>query len=489
MAIYKPGLALLCTLGLGGCNSVLPPASDTLNTLEADLQQHYGYLMQLEPDLSEKRRDERVADLLLAPLQPLQAMELLLINSPQVRAQLAALGIAQAQRLQAGMINNPTLALGALRPEGGGRWQLDAGISQSILDWFTRPLRNTLAETQLATTQLELHAYLHRQLFNAQSLYYNALAAQQLSEIRHLQMQSAEANYSLAQSLYEAGNIPERRLLQYRLEVQAQERQWQQAQLAAQLSRIALANLLGLKPNLKMQLPDNLPLLPAQDNFSSDALYQHALAQRVDLQLARLHVQTAEQKLALQKKAGAFTELELGANIERETDGNYRAGPEVAFSLPLFDRGHARRFGAEAAIIQARELLTAQELQVENDIASALLALADARMRAEQIQTHSLPLQREMQALQLREYNFMLASAFELIALKRQEFELQEDYVDALLSYWLARSELALASGQSLLPDPELKARKNLAPDINETDTDHNPHIDHSMHHGDRHHD
>lgn len=485
MFSYKP-LLLVCAVSLGGCSSTSLTPADALDSVAADVQRKHESVAQLDFNLSEQARRVRIDELLREPLQPAQAMELLLINSPQVRAQLAGLGIAQAQQLQAGLVSNPVLALGALRPEGGGRWQLDAGISQSLLDLFTRPLRTRLAEAELVAAQLELSEYLNHQLYNVQQLYYQVLAKRQLHQLQGSQHQSAEANYSLALSLYEAGNIPERSLLQYQLEVQAQLRKLNQTSVSAQKSRIALVGALGLAADTEIKLPENLPALPADENFSSASLYQHALTQRNDLQLARAQLKTAEHNLALQQKAGNFTRLELGVNLERETDGSYMAGPEIAFNLPIFDRGYARRYGAAAGMTRAQEWVIAKEIEIATEIANALLTLTHARATAEQIQTQSLPLQRKVQGLKLREYNYMLGSAFDLIELKQQEFTLHSALVEALLSYWLARSELALASGQSLSRASDVQSKESELPIPN---TDHDQSSDHSMHHHGAHHD
>src|SRR5690606_5100816 len=413
---------------------------------------------------------------------------LLLINSPQVRAELAGLGIAQAQQLQAGLVGNPVFALGALRPEGGGRWQLDAGISQSLLDLFTRPLRTRLAEAELVAAQLELAEHLNHQLDNVQQLYYQALAARQLHQLQSAQHQSAEANYSLALSLYEAGNIPERSLLQYQLEVQAQARQLNRTKVSAQQSRIALAGILGLAADTEIKLPESLPTLPADENFSSANLYQHAFTERSDLLLVRAQLRPSQRNLALQHKTGGFTHLELGANLERETDGSTMTGPEIAFSLPIFDRGYARRYGAAAAITRAHELVEAKEIEIATEIENALLTLTSARATAEQIQMQSLPLQRKVQALKLREYNYMLGSAFDLIKLKQQEFALHAEFINAALTYWLARSELGLASGQSLSP-VHSKELELAVPQTDHSQTNHSQSGDHSIHHHGGHHD
>jgi outer membrane protein TolC len=480
MAIYRFWLpALIGSLGLLGCSNLPPDKPDPFSGIE---QQHLP-VAGLTLDLTESERQARVDELLQQSLTPTQAMELMLINSPQVRVELAELGIAQAQQLQAGLLSNPRFGLGALRPEGGGRWQLDAGISQSILDIFTRPLRKQLADAEFTAAQIKLHLRLSQQLYKVQHHYYKTLAASELTQLQAAHYQAAEANLSLAQSLFKAGNIPERHLLQYQLDAQAQMRQQQETEMNARQKQIALGALLGLDSAAVIQLPKKLPSLPGADNFTRTELITIAKQKRSDLQLARTQVRATENSLALQNKMGAFTEIELGANVERESDGSYKAGPEIAFSLPVFDRGHARAQSAQATIQRSQALLQAQEIQTEAEISSALLVLNNARASVEHIEQTSLPLQRKVQTLKLREYNFMLSSAFELIQLKQQEFDLTRERTNALLAYWQARSALALASGQSLAvdtkPTPEKPAPEKIAPEV-----------DHPMHnHGDHHHD
>lgn len=496
MAIFKFWLlALLGSLGLMGCSSLPPDTADPFSAIE---QQQLA-VRDITLDLTEDDRRARVDELLQQTLSPVQAMELLLINSPRVRAELADLGIARALELQAGLLSNPSFGIGALRPEGGGRWQLDAGISQSILDIFTRPLRQQLADAEFTAAQITLHQRLNQQLYQMQLQYYKTLAANELAQQHNAQYQAAEANLSLAQSLFDAGNIPERHLLQYQLDAQAQIRQKYEAETSARQQLTTLGALLGFDSSTLIKLPKQLPKLSDTDSFDRAELLTIAMQQRHDLQLARAQVHATENALALQNKTGAFTEIEVGANVERESDGSYKAGPEIAFSLPIFDRGHARVQRAQAAIQRSKALLQAQEIQTEADISSSLDALASARASVEQIEQTSLPLQRKVQTLKLREYNFMLSSAFELIQFKQQEFDLLRERTKALLAYWQARSELSLAIGQSL---PVAFERDNEHDDEhrNEHPPEHQSEkpaqekpaeeTDHSMHHhGGHHHD
>ena len=49
-----------------------------------------------------------------------------------------------------------------------------------------------------------------------------------------------------------------------------------------------------------------------------------------------------------------------------------------------------------------------------------------------------------------QEFNYMLIGAFELIALKQDEYDTYQGYLEAISDYWTARAELGLAAGAAL---------------------------------------
>ncbi len=462
-------LGLIVSLGLVGCAS--PPY------VPPELPQVLGYQGPSPVEDASERAAQRQI-LLQQPLSLASARVLLLSHSPQVRAELEAVGIAEAQRIQSGLIRNPSFAVGGLRPEGGGRWQLDVGISQSLLDVFTRPLRTRLAEAELHEAQLKLLDRLNHLLSDMQSHYFMALAAQQRQQQSAQQLQAADASLSLAESLASAGNIPEREWLEHQLNRNHWQRELNRARSEASNQLLTLAQRLGVGSTETLTLPAQLPALPDDDNLNHAELLQTAFNHRSDLQLANAQWERAEQQLGLYRRTRGLDEFSAGINAERETDGSHLFGPEFEISLPLFDRGHARLAAAQAARRQAAALIEARQYQADLELARHLNSLALAREQARTLAEDALPLQRQIQSLRLREYNFMLLSAFDLLRLKQQEFDLQSQHTQALLDYWLARSELALASGTPLALDI---VEQSPAAIQESSDT----HQDHGAHHHD----
>ena len=471
-----PRAALLAVvMTLGACASWNPPPDDTAG--------FYQDLASRHPDLqlTGEQHDTRVAQLLDQPLTPNAATQLMLLNAPRIEMLLAELGIANARRAQAGLIANPHFAIGALRPEGGGRWQLDMGISQSLLDLLTRSLRMELADVALTQRQLELQRRLDEAIHELQSAYFAALAAQAQWRIHQRRQQASEAAYTLAQRMRTAGNLSPSEFLHHQVTAQQINSEIRQARLAADTTRLRLAYLLGLRPQETLTLPEQLPGMPAEYFAAADLLAQ-AQQHRADLALVR-------QQQALLARQGPlinrsrWADISLGINAEREFDGAVNAGPEVEFGLPLFDRGQAKL----AALDAKKDVARAQEehllRKIEHDITLALRQLDDARAAYEEVIALQQTAQAQLDESQ-REVNFMLASPFDLLTLKQQEIHLAADRIEAIKHYWQARTALSLAVGTSLAigkrpaitdtPDPM-------------TPTPATP--DEHHHHGDHHHD
>ncbi len=460
---------LAAALAVGACATLTPPPDST--EIRRQLLSSHSEILALP-----EQREIAVEQLLQHSLTPQTAAQLMVLNSPGVEVLLAQLGVANAQRAQAGLITNPQVAIGALRPEGGGRWQLDLGLSQSLLDLLTRSLRMTLAEATLAQRQLELQLTLDEALNELQSTYFAAIAAQQQLALYRQRQEVGEAAYALAQQMRAAGTLPPAHFYSQQFTSQQLALETRRAQLAADTMRLQLASQLGLKPQQTFKLPDQLPDIP-QDVFNVTDLVASAQQHRPDLRLAR-HQQdllSYQQPLLLRSR---WADISAGMNVEREFDGSVNTGPELEFGLPLFDRGQARmaRLKSETSAAHAQEAYLLH--MIEHDIARALRQLDNAQQAYQQVTAMQQTAEKQLNESQ-REVNFMLASPFDLLTLKQQQLLLETERVAVLKQYWQARTSLALATGKNI-PIPEQHGVTLRA----EPDLDHETH-----HHGAHHHD
>lgn len=466
--IHKAAL-VMAAMTLGACASWAPSNESAVN-LEHQLASRH-------PDLQLRvaQRDAVVEQLLHQPLTPQTATQLMLLNAPRIEMLLAELGIANARRAQAELIANPHFAVGALRPEGGGRWQLDLGLSQSLLDLLTRSLRIDLADAELAQQQLTLQGRLDEAIHELQSAYFAAVAAQEQLAIAEQYQQANDAAYALAQAMRTAGNLSPASFLQHQGSMQQISQEIRQARLAADTSRLQLAYLLGLQPQQALELPEQLPNIPEEHLVATDLLLQ-AQQHRPELALIRRQQDFLAGQRPLITRS-RWADITAGINVEREFDGTINAGPEVEFGLPLFDRGQAKldRLSAESDAARAQEAHLLRKTEYE--IALALRQLDDARQAHQEVIALQKTAHEQVKESQ-REVNFMLASPFDLLALKQQQIRLAAEGIEATKHYWQARTALILAVGKNL---PFAEPAGDTPPA--------RPSEPQNEHHGDHHHD
>ena len=107
--------------------------------------------------------------------------------------------------------------------------------------------------------------------------------------------------------------------------------------------------LLGLKGGqTKWEFAAGLPALPTAEP-SFDDIEAVAIAQRLDLAAARGQVNVAETALNLTRRTRFLpVAILVGAETEKESDGERQTGPSFDFELPIFDQGQAELMRAES---------------------------------------------------------------------------------------------------------------------------------------------
>jgi cobalt-zinc-cadmium efflux system outer membrane protein len=454
-AIVKPLAAIVAALSLAGCTTFAIP-DDGAASVEA--LQRTG--LDATPEAATLRQPSdpavvsaQVEQLLQQPLSADTAVRLALLQNSQLRGQLAELGVARADLQQAGLISNPTLAVGGLRPEGGGRWQLDFGLSQSLLDVLTRGLRRSLAQAEFARAQLEVSARLTDILLTAQQHYYEALAARHRAAIVNLVATAAETHAGLAEAYQRAGNITELEALTQAAEAHALRLEADTAALDARRAQTSLAADLGVADASRVQLPEQLPLPPVE-TLETTVLVEQALRDRLDLQALRQTQAQLNRDLALHRKTRGVTTFDAGVNAERDYDGSTNVGPEVSVSLPIFDNGSTRIAAAQARLDQNAAAITGLEIAIRNEVTQAQADMDLQRQRAQRYRETLIPQRERIVTLSLQRTNYMLTGPFETLLAKQQEYAAYLDYVDAVGGYWRARADLTKALGRALPSAP-----------------------------------
>lgn len=433
---------------LAGCATAR--SGDDIADVQASLQSRGG------PDLHLRERDadERVADttrqLLSQPLTPTSVIDVAMLNNPSLRVQLADLGVARADLIDAGLLENPMFD-GKLRfGEGGSGTIVEVALVQDFISIFQIPLRKRLARTELARAKADAAdavLVLQRDVLNA---YADVQAAQQMLELRQTVAQATEASLDAATRLREAGNIPALTVSNEAAAHEAALLEVQQAELHLAGMRAMLVQQLGVADAGESIVIDEKLAEPAPAAVDAAALEQLAMTNRFDIRAAALARQSAEQALAGTRRFRGFGKAEAGGGADRELDGEWSFGPNLALPLPIFNHGQGTIARGKAQVAVAKYQQASVELQARTEVRTAATKLNGAQKRVAQFRDRLLPLRQEIVEQTQAQYNAMQIGIFDLLRARQEQISTGADYLDALNNYWHDRAELQRAVGGAL---------------------------------------
>jgi outer membrane protein TolC len=203
---------------------------------------------------------------------------------------------------------------------------------------------------------------------------------------------------------------------------------------------------------MDFRLPERLPDLPREAREMPDG-ERSAIAQRLDVQGARLAAQQAAAELGVARASRLADGLELGLERNSSSEGPTQRGWDLGFTLPLFDGG-AR--SAQAQHLARQAVLRAEQAAIDarSEVREAYGAYRTAWDVARHHREEIVPLRQKILDENVLRYNGMLIGVFELLADARVQIASVQASIDALRDFWLADAELDLA----LIGKPTLAA-------------------------------
>lgn len=445
--VYKRTLRALTacvavTTMLTGCASFSPDSGfDSVKQLtRASIAQQPSWSRTTEDQAAAQTR---VNALLSEPLTIESAVQLALINNPQLQSDLYNLLLAESNKVQASLIANPSFAM--LYARHAGDYTIERSLTLNILSLLFRQKRMTIAESQFEASKQRAALTVLQVAQQARNAFIEAVTAQQKVTYLTDVQASAQASYELAKRMREAGNWSEldrAREQALFLEISLQQQRSKNASVQAIEH---LTRTLGLPSPEAIKLPARLNDLPKADQQRT-LLTGDLLAQRIDLQQAKWQSETLALQLGLTKVTRWANVLELGpaSVLEGPRDTTSKKGIDLSFELPIFDWGQARLKQAQASyqqfLLHARALAinAASEIRAQQQQYTTTYAIAQ-RYRDEII-----PLNQTLVDESLLRYNGMLMSPFELMTTARTQVMAVSNYIDALHDFWLADSHLTM---------------------------------------------
>ncbi len=387
-------------------------------------------------------------------------------NNPTIPQAEASLRMAEGLARQAGLYPNPTVGYYGDEIRGGylGGGQQGGYLSQTIVlgGKLGAARRVATIRAHQAATTIEMQRL--RVLSNVRSLFYHALSAQRLVEVRQNLARLAADAVATTHQLGNVGQADRPDILQ--AEVEQQEAQMGVLVATEQLHAAwrALAAVSG-KPDMPLaHLDGDLEAVP-------DLNYANWLARTLhdspEVKFARQELQRAEASLTVARKA-PIPDLEVTGIVVQNFEPlevpsaritGVQAGAQVGVELPLFNRNQGNITAAREDIERARQDLSRLEMQLQRDLAARFDGYNSARLIVRQYKTGMMPRAEQAYKMYRANYQNMAGAYPQVLISQRTLFQLEAGYVQALDHAWqsaLAIEAFGLMDGLAAPPSVSL---------------------------------
>jgi outer membrane protein, heavy metal efflux system len=318
------------------------------------------------------------------PLSSDDAVGIALWNNPQLRADLATVGLAEGDLIDAGLMRNPRLDM--LVPVGAKPFELL--LNFPIEAFVQRPRR--IAAAQQALDQL------------GQSLIQNGLNTARDARWAHADLVQATSRIEIAKRSVElrervsaitearlrAGDISELETISARTELGAAREQLVRFEHDVQIALERLRAALGL-------VTERSPLRAAVTPPAADPpapigdLKEKAMVSRPDLRAAELSIETAAKRAGWERSrvvwlAGQLSSKQVGAS-------GVLTGPGVSFEIPFLNRNQGLIARADADVEVAARTYLALKQRVALEVAEAREQFVQAQDALKRLRDDTLP--------------------------------------------------------------------------------------------------
>lgn len=439
------------TLALGGCASFSPDGG--FATIEQAAKERLGKdLQRAKSDSDLDTIDKRVGELLAKPLTADAAVQIALLSNRGLQASFQDLGIAEAELVQASRLPNPGFSFARLKR--GGEREIERSFSFDLGHLIALPLAKQVETRRFAAVQRSVSMEMLSLASETRKAYYVAVAAEQTLRYMQQVKATADAGAELARRLAQAGNwtkLQQAREHGFYADATLNLARAQQSQVA---SRERLTRRLGLwGKQTQFVLPERLPDLPQEPADRPD-IEEVAMAQRLDVQAAKLQADATASNLGLTKVTRFVNVLEFAYQRNSSNEAPRQTGYEIALEIPLFDWSGARLAKSEAIYMQAVHRAAQVAVEARSEVREAYHGYRSAWDVARHYRDDIVPTAKRISNENVLRYNGMLIGVFELLADARSQIASVNASIEALREFWVAEADLEMA----LIGKPSLSA-------------------------------
>ncbi|MDO7853436.1 TolC family protein [Hymenobacter convexus] len=312
-----------------------------------------------------------------------QAEQQFFQNNLAVLAQQYNVTVAQAQAVQARLIDNPTLYVeqDVLRrriarptvPEGTAGSEAVVTVQQLFSLAGRRKAAGLAAQQGAVVEQYNLQDLLRNLRYQLRTTFYDVFFKQQTLKAYATEINSLTRTVGLYQTQYEKGNIALKEVIRLRafLFTLQSERQTLLNDVASDQTDLHVL----LRDATASQFAPQVDVTKTRDltltGYPEQALIDTALVRRTDLNARRATLQQQNLNLKLQQKL-AVPDLAVGYTYDKAGSyiNNYNA-LTLGMAVPLFNRNQGNIQVAKAQIAGSQLLVDQQQLVVQSEVHQA----------------------------------------------------------------------------------------------------------------------
>jgi outer membrane protein TolC len=383
-------------------------------------------------------------ELLKQPLDANAAVRVALLNNRGLRARLRELGVERGQLIQAGLLENPKVEA-ELSPERDTRVELRA--EYDVMAFVLTPMHRKAAQHELDAARLDAAGDVIELGYQVRSTFYTLQASEQAYRVAQRALDSLAAGRDAAEALLQAGNLAE-------LDASSQIAAFERARITvAKLElevaqrREALQRMLGLHGALtQWSIVAELEPAPEQPALAED-LETRALRANLDLAATQRRLEAIAKRTGIARTEGWLPRLDVDlhsliGNPDDASRERVRWGGGVGVDVPLFNRQQGTLRVREAEFDSWLERYQGLAIDVRSAAREASARLRSAHQRARQYQAVIVPAQDKVMEHSLLQYNAMQIGVFQLLEARRAQLDVALEYADTLREYWSAAAEL-----------------------------------------------
>ena len=451
----RPRLRLLALLTsaavLGGCASFSPDGG--FASVEQTAKDRLGKEVRwARTDADQTSIDQRVAALLAKPLTMDDAVQVALLNNRGLQATFADLGIGEAELVQTGRLPNPGFSFGRLTR--GSEVELERGLHFNLARLLAMPLTRQMEARRFEQTKAMVAMSVLSLAADTRKAWVNALAAEESVRYMRQVKETADASAELARRMEQVGNFNKLQRAREQGFYADAALNLAQAEQAQRSTRERLTRLLGAwGAQTQFTLPERLPDLPKEALDLPD-VERVALAQRLDVQGAKLAAEQTAKNLGLTRATRFVNVLEVGFVRNSSNEMPTQRGWEIGLELPLFDWSGARVARAEAVYMQTLHRAAETAINARSEVRQAYTGYRSAYDIARHHLDEIVPLRQRIAEENVLRYNGMLIGVFELLADARSQISSVNAAIQAKRDFWIAHADLDMA----LIGKPSLAA-------------------------------